>query len=255
MRIEAFARYVLSSESSSVRGLRSASVEASRTVLKDATDNLHKMLEEQVLPLILSWYARCRRDGAMADACTLAAHVAFAYNSVMSHQSENSIEVSSKVQQLHIYALLSSRVFINVHHDFELEPRIALQGQKPQKRAATAADSNPVLGFEPLDVFDLWQRSLSKLMSWLHEHPPLGSEVMENIVRLLSGDDGKGGEDDAGGSGDGLGPALMGRAAGLGMRRPFRPPEPHHCRRGPLAGDRGGRECGGPPPEGRCRGL
>lgn len=199
MRVESFARYLLSDAAAPVRGLRTAAVEESRDVLRNATVELHATLEREVLPLLLSWYTRCRRDADTRSACTLAAHIAFAYDAIAEMQASGlSAEIGStdadggdeKAQQLPLFAILSSRVFINVHHEFNLEPRVLLPGQKDKggaKRSATV-EGELAIGFEPLDLFDLWQRSLSRLMRWLHAHPQLGSEVMENVVRLLSGE-------------------------------------------------------------------
>ena len=50
-----------------------------------------------------------------------------------------------------------------MHHDFELEPEVGLPGQPPpppskgpRKKLDVFAQRWP-LGFQPLDVFDLWQ--------------------------------------------------------------------------------------------------
>ena len=50
------------------------------------------------------------------------------------------------------------------------------------------ADLEAALGFEPLDVFDLWQRELGGTLRWLHAHHGASNEILENVVRLLSGD-------------------------------------------------------------------
>jgi hypothetical protein len=62
-------------------------------------------------------------------------------------------------------------------------PLIAFDGLPHQ-----VADLEAALGFEPLDVFDLWQRELGGTLRWLHAHHGASNEIMENVVRLLSGD-------------------------------------------------------------------
>ena len=193
VRVESFACYLLSPESASVRGLRTPSLAAREGALRALTDELHNMLVEQVLPLIVSWYARCRRDGEMGAASALAAHIAFVTHAVLRKQRAAGAAVSDKEEQLQIFSILSSRVFINVHHDYGLEPRTTLDGAKAASKRSGTVDGDLTLGFEPLDVFDLWQRSLGDTMGWLHAKPDLANEIMENIVRLLSGDAGGGG--------------------------------------------------------------
>ena len=64
------------------------------------------------------------------------------------------------MDQRALFVLLSSRVFLNVHHDFELEPEIGLPGAPPPPQRARKKLDAPqrwALGFQPLDVFDLWQ--------------------------------------------------------------------------------------------------
>ena len=59
---------------------------------------------------------------------------------------------------------LSSRVLINVHHDFGIEPHTGLAAAPKRRRRRDVADLEASLGFEPLDVFDLWQRELGRPM-------------------------------------------------------------------------------------------
>lgn len=213
MRVEGFARFLLSTEADTVRGLRTPGVSANRAVLEASAADLQATLLHQIVPLLLAWYARCRRDADTPSACVLAAHIAFAYDAIAAGDSAAAEDGSDATaaadsadsaaasgaeaapshaaQQARVFALLSSRVYINVHHDFGLEPRLALPGQKEKasKRSATVgSDEPPPLGFEPLDLFDLWQRSLGGTMAWLKAHPTGGSEVMDNVVRLLSGE-------------------------------------------------------------------
>ena len=142
MRVESFARYILSEASSTVRGLRTAAVDANESLLREATVELHGTLEREVLPLILSWYARCRRDGDMRSAATLAAHIAFAYDQIADMQASglatDAASPDAKGQQLPLFAILSSRVFINVHHDFMLEPSVPLAGRKERPPQSAA---------------------------------------------------------------------------------------------------------------------
>jgi len=91
-------------------------------------------------------YARLRRDSMTKDACTVAAHIAFIHAdspeyeglaattnisaAASSTSSSSSSSSTSQVDARHCFALLSARVYINVHHDFELEPEMMLQVHK-----------------------------------------------------------------------------------------------------------------------------
>ena len=176
MRVEAFARFLLSPAARAVRGLRTPAARTSRSALRAATEELRTALDQQVLPLLISWYARCRRENAMAEACTIAAHISFAYSSIAAHAAETArmaggeaaaVAAYTSREELPLFALLSSRVFINVHHDFGIEPRTKLPGAKGRPagrgRRDDVADADAALGFEPLDVFDLWQVSAARL--------------------------------------------------------------------------------------------
>ena len=83
------------------------------------------------LPVLQSWYARLRRDSMTRDACTVAAHLAFIYGE---HPDVNETEAAKIVKEADdgssqaavsasfTFMMLSTRVYLNVHHDFELEP-------------------------------------------------------------------------------------------------------------------------------------
>ena len=69
----------------------------------------------------------------MDDACRVAAHLGFSYSAIASAQAET--EMGKTWEQMPLLALVSSRVFINVHHDFGLEPAVPLPGaKKPAKK-------------------------------------------------------------------------------------------------------------------------
>ena len=92
--------------------------------------------------------------------------------------------------------MLSTRVYLNVNHDFELEPEVMLGGApaKARKRSVGAAHhastAGGELGFAPLEVFDLFQRTLHPVLGWLDRNADQASDVMEATVRLLSGREG-----------------------------------------------------------------
>ena len=175
---------------------------------------------------------RLRRDTLTRDASTVAAHIAFIYGdapasvtSAGAAGGESSLvpdlsgldvlggggggvggggggssgsgsgggsEPARVLDARQAFVLLSTRVYLNVHHDFELEPDEMLgQGKQTRKRAlaATAHTSTSAgeLGYAPLEVFDLWQRTLHPMLRWLASQPAQASDVMEATVRLLSG--------------------------------------------------------------------
>ena len=123
------------------------------------------------------------------ESSMVAAHLAYIYAGVQ----------EAELDARALFTLTSSRVFINVNHDFELEPEVDLQGRptkgKDRKHAKHAssggAGGGAGLGFQPLDVFDLWQRHLGKSLRWLGAHADQASELMEAVVRLLSGEEGR----------------------------------------------------------------
>jgi hypothetical protein len=147
LRVESFARYILSPEADKVRGLATPASARVREVLRAGTTALRARLEEQMLPILLGWYSRLRRDGQMRDAAMITSHLAFAFGSL--------IEGGMRLDERSLFVLLSSRVFVNVHHDFEIEPEAGAHASKARKRAPESLA--PRIGYEPLDVFDLWQ--------------------------------------------------------------------------------------------------
>ena len=71
------------------------------------------------------------------------------------------------------------------HNQVLLDP----SARRKRSVGATAGTATGLgeLGYAPLDVFDLWQRHLARLVAWLQANPSQASEVMEATVRLLSG--------------------------------------------------------------------
>ena len=109
-------------------------------VLRGAADELRASLELEVVPLLISWYVRCRRARAMDDACTVAAHLAFAYSAIADSAADASQRSTPEsgaggLEQLPLFALLSSRVLINVHHDFGIEPHTGLAAAPKRRRS------------------------------------------------------------------------------------------------------------------------
>ncbi len=183
LRVEASANYALSPAASDVRGLERTDRETGdpevRAALEKGVEALRAKLHEHALPVLQGWYARLRRDNAHRDACAVAAHMAFLFAGV----SEADLDARS------LFTLLSSRVYINVHHDYDLEPELGLPGHAPRarKRGVGQRAGAVELGFGALDMFDLWQRHLGKSLRWLDAHPTQCSEMMEALLRLLSG--------------------------------------------------------------------
>ena len=62
------------------------------------------------------------------------------------------------------------------------------KGQGSRDAGGGEAEGGEALGFDELEVFDLWQRHLGSTLSWLDQRPTQRSEVLEAIVRLLSGE-------------------------------------------------------------------
>ena len=172
-----------------MRGLRIPAgqyAERVRERLTRGAEALRSKLEEHALPVLQGWYGRLRRDHVTTDACTVAAHMAFVFVGVGDEPGPHAIDQRS------LFVLLSSRVFLNVHHDFELEPEIGLPGQPPPPpskgpRKKLEGTQRWALGFQPLDVFDLWQAHLGRQLRWLGSNAERGSDVLEGVVRLLSG--------------------------------------------------------------------
>ena len=208
-RVEAYITYLLSADAEKVRGLNLPGTpdfggdSPAKAALRASAAELRKKLLDLALPVLQGWYARLRRDTMTRDASTVAAHLAFIYGDApTSAPSGNgsggngggSNGSSGSLDARQAFVMLSTRVYLNVHHDFELEPELMLTGRQPRKRTIGAtshtATSTGELGYAPLEVFDLWQKSLHHMLNWLDANPEQASDVMEATVRLLSGRDG-----------------------------------------------------------------
>lgn len=189
-------RFLLATEASTTTRVRGLSFPGAadfggdsptKQLLRRGADSLRVKLVDIALPVLLAWYVRLRRDSETRDACAVAAHIAHIYADTFGAAAATPIDAKLA------FVLLSTRVFLNVNHDYEVEPEMLLEGNKSSNRkraiaaTANATTSNGELGFSPLLVFDLWQRHLVPLLAWLRTSPREGSEVMEAIVRLLSG--------------------------------------------------------------------
>ena len=205
-RTESYINYLLAPKAEAVRGLKllgppdfGGGDNPNRAQLRNASSTLRRKLMELALPVLQGWYARLRRDSMTRDACTVAAHMAFIYGE---HPEVNETEASQVVKEgdagatgavdaRFTFVMLSTRVYLNVHHDFELEPELALSPSRARRRTAAATVHQTTaageLGYAPLDVFDLWQRHLHRVLAWLTANPEQASDVMEATVRLLSG--------------------------------------------------------------------
>ena len=197
-RVEAFVNYLLSQQADAVRGLALPGTpdfggdSPAKTKLRKSSMALRRKLIDHALPVLQGWYARLRRDAFTKDACTVAAHMAFIHADSPEFDAEHAAAAGTAggVDAKHCFMLLSTRVYLNVHHDFELEPELMLQSAKGRKRtvAATAHTSTTSceLGYAPLEIFDLWQRKLHDTLAFLGGDVEQASDVMEATVRLLS---------------------------------------------------------------------
>jgi len=182
LRIEAYARYLLSPHADKVRGLALPADGHARTTLEHGTAALRTKFEHQLMPILLGWYSRLRRDAQTRDAAVVSTHLAFVFGGLTDggmHFDERSL-----------FILLSSRVFINVHHDFNIEPDLELAGQHRSRKRRASGNENvheSRLGYEALDVFDLWQSHLVKIVNALHGSPADSHTILDGVVKLLSG--------------------------------------------------------------------
>ena len=204
-RLAAYLEYLLSPRAQAVRGLALPGTPdfggdtPAKAQLRASSATLRHKLHDAALPVLQGWYARLRRDSLTRDACTVAAHMAAIHadgqgggggGASASGAASAADESERGLDARSAFVLLSTRVYINVHYDFELEPE-AMLGSRHRKRtvAAAAHTSTAVgeLGYAPLEVFDMWQRSLHRTLGWLSAEPEQTSDVMEATVRLLSG--------------------------------------------------------------------
>ena len=185
------------------------------------------MVEQRALPVLQGWYARLRREGDIPGACQVATHIAFVCGGILEWGGElpttphgeiagdhGEIAPEIATSQRQIFGLLSTRVYLNVNHPFATDPPDSLsaaaasssssattmaaaaksvwplgrKGQGARDAGGGEAEGGEALGFEELEVFDLWQRHLGSTLSWLEQRPTQRSEVLEAIVRLLSGE-------------------------------------------------------------------
>ena len=93
--------------------------------LVEGIASLRTKLTEHALPVLQGWYSRLRREHADGDACTVAAHMAYLHSDVQGEEVANMAQPA--LEKRFSFVMVSTRVFLHVHHDFELEPDLMLQ--------------------------------------------------------------------------------------------------------------------------------
>ena len=174
LRVEGYARFLLDPSRASARGLSSAG-ETDRE-LRQGAAVIRTKLEDHAFLVLQSWYDRLRAEDAAEDACTVAAHMSFIFAQV------EEAELDARV----VFTLVSSRIFINMHLvDMELEPELGLLGtaSRPRRRSLPGGESSPT-GFPPMELLDLWQRHVCKLLKWLQANQEEASAVLEAVAQL-----------------------------------------------------------------------
>ena len=191
VRVVAYARFTLSDEGLRIRGIARMRAQPDAVdAVRQGITTLRAKLEDHALPVLQDWYTKLRAADSPQDACTCAAHLAFIVGGYSS---------TSELDGRSVFWLLSSRVFINMHHgdlDFAMADAEAHAGSRQKNRrpsladaqrgrpASSSSDHAPVLGFPPLELVSMWQRHLGAMLRWLRAHPTQASEIMEALAQL-----------------------------------------------------------------------
>ena len=191
VRVVAYARFTLSDEGLRIRGIARMRAQPDAVdAVRQGITTLRAKLEDHALPVLQDWYTKLRAADSPQDACTCAAHLAFIVGGYAS---------PSELDGRSVFWLLSSRVFINMHHgdlDFAMADAEAHAGSRQKNRrpsladaqrgrpASSSSDHAPVLGFPPLELVSMWQRHLGAMLRWLRAHPTQASEIMEALAQL-----------------------------------------------------------------------
>ena len=154
-----------------LRGLdRVAAAPEVGEALRAGVRALRAKLEDHALPMLQQWYAKLRVSDEAYDACTCIAHMAFICGA---YREEAELDDRA------VFVLLSSRVFINMHHG-DLDSANAhddaayasasadgggaraTAGRRPQRRASLAdvqrgSSGLAPLGFPALELVSVWQ--------------------------------------------------------------------------------------------------
>ena len=184
VRLESFARYAASDAASTVRGLHLMDASA-RAATLDVARSLRQKLDSHALPVLHAWYARLRRELNNNDACVVAAHLAL----IVGGAVDGAVGASEReLSNLEVFGIVSSRVFLNVHHDFEIEPELPLRGQTAPKRAEKHVKPkvSERLGAAPLDLFDSFGVSLNTTLRWMADRPKETSALLEGVRRTTT---------------------------------------------------------------------
>eukprot|EP00940_MAST-03C_sp_MAST-3C-sp2_P002781 g2781.t1 len=195
-----------SNGASFVRGLQVATAEAA-VLLKRASVRFRRVLLHRVWPLLARWASSSKPEvrGNLKLCCRLRAHMAYAFKNhptqlVDSEKSYAEWDFSDSTdsderstgEEAWAAALICSQVFLVASFSFDMEPTTHLDGivtarsTKAERKNSLGNIASSDLGVDQLDMFDVFTRHRRSLLSWLRRNEQCCSELMEEVVRVVT---------------------------------------------------------------------
>lgn len=114
---------------------------------------IRALLEEKTFKIIARWIKKSKKEGKMAQACMLHAHLAFLYRNV------EAADLNARI----VFTSLASQIFIFNNYKYDLD----LEAKDEKKSRKDVEDIKNDLVIPQVELFDMFQRNRTKILNWL----------------------------------------------------------------------------------------
>jgi hypothetical protein len=150
-----------------VRGLRSSSEALS--IVSSTQRVIRERLMRDFYPLVHRWLSKCASERKTRESAVLHVHLAYMYKNFEERELNHRAVTS----------ILTAQMFLHNSYTFDMS-----EGKSKGSRVDHGRGSG--LGFDQVEVFDLFQKHRNKCLAWLLSNQQACSEVMEEIERVLT---------------------------------------------------------------------
>jgi hypothetical protein len=120
-------------------------------------------------PLVHRWLSKCASERKTRESAVLHVHLAYMYKNFEERELNHRAVTS----------ILTAQMFLHNSYTFDMS-----EGKSKGSRVDHGRGSG--LGFDQVEVFDLFQKHRNKCLAWLLSNQQACSEVMEEIERVLT---------------------------------------------------------------------